>query len=68
MSSIFECERCGNVDNIHATHQNSPGYECSRCKTGSWHGQFTEEPYNFDQHGPALNKADPDTGYNASFS
>lgn len=68
MSNIFECECCGNVDSIHATQQNGPGYECSRCKTGSWHGQFTEEKYSFEIHGPALNKVNPTSGDTISFS
>lgn len=59
MTNIFCCERCGNVDSIHATPQTSVGYECARCKTGDWHGEFPEEKYDFDRHGPALNKADP---------
>lgn len=68
MSNIFKCEQCGNCDSIHATQQNSVGYTCSRCKTGSWHGQFPEERYDFEIHGPALNVADPASGYNTSFS
>lgn len=64
---IFECEKCQNVDNIFATPQTGPGYECHRCKTGSWHGQFPEERYDFNLHGPALNKADPISGDTISF-
>jgi uncharacterized membrane protein YoaT (DUF817 family) len=55
MTDIFKCERCGNADSIHATHQVGPGYECHRCKLGSWHGQFPEEKYDYYTHGPALN-------------
>ncbi|MCY1278101.1 hypothetical protein D9M68_20150 [compost metagenome] len=66
-TDIFECESCGNVDNIHATPQTSVGYTCHRCKTGEWHHAFPEERYSFDLHGPALNKADP-SGLTASFS
>ncbi|MNB58691.1 hypothetical protein D3C87_364070 [compost metagenome] len=62
MTTVFECETCGNVDDIHATQQNSVGYECGRCKHGEWHHQFVEEKYSFDRHGPALNKADPSNG------
>lgn len=65
---IFECESCGNVDSIHATQQTGPGYTCHRCKHGEWHGQFPEERYSFDKHGPALNKVNPEDGFNASFS
>jgi hypothetical protein len=67
MCNTFECERCGNADTITATQQNSIGYECHRCKFGEWHGQFPEEKYDFDRHGPALNKANPDDTY-TSFS
>lgn len=68
MSYIFKCEGCGNADSIHATQQTSCGYNCSRCKTGTWHGQFPEEQYDFNFHGPALNVPDPDSGQQASFS
>jgi hypothetical protein len=67
MTNIFECDKCKNVDNIHATPQTSVGYECHRCKTGEWHHAFPEERYSFDLHGPALNKADP-SGSQVSFS
>lgn len=59
MCHVFECERCGNCDSIHATQTTSAGYLCSRCVTGEWHGQFEECRYDFDKHGPALNKANP---------
>lgn len=59
MSSIFECEQCGNVDDIHATQTTSRGYLCGRCLTGEWHGSFPEERYEFERHGPALNKSNP---------
>lgn len=59
MTTIFECECCGNVDDIHATQQTSVGYKCGRCKDGEWHGQFPEERYDFYKHGPALNKENP---------
>ncbi|MNI50711.1 hypothetical protein D3C76_89520 [compost metagenome] len=62
MCNIFECERCGNVDSINATQQNSVGYECHRCKHGEWHHQFPEERYSFEIHGPALNKSNPSDG------
>lgn len=67
--TVFECERCGNVDSIHSTPQTSVGYECHRCKNGDWHHEFPEERYDFDKHGPALNKINPsnDDGY-PSFS
>ncbi|MNP89022.1 hypothetical protein D3C85_14180 [compost metagenome] len=68
MCSIFECERCQSVDSIFATPQTSLGYECHRCKHGEWHDQFEEERYDFDKHGPALNKVNPDGGFNTSFS
>lgn len=67
MTDTFACEKCGNVDNIHATPQTSVGYECHRCKHGEWHHNFPEERYSFDMHGPALNRADP-AGHQASFS
>lgn len=59
MTTVFECETCGNVDDIHATQQTTVGYECGRCKHGEWHHQFPEERYDFEKHGPALNKSDP---------
>lgn len=68
MCTIFECERCQNVDDIHATQQNSVGYECHRCKHSEWHGQFPEERYDFDRHGPALNKQNPSGDGWPSFS
>lgn len=68
MSAIFKCESCGNADSIYATQQTSVGYTCSRCKDGSWHGQFPEERYDFDIHGPALNVPDPASGHHTSFS
>lgn len=68
MTDIFKCERCGNVDNIHATQQTSIGFECHRCKHGEWHHQFPEEQYSFEKHGPALNVQPPsDCGF-PSFS
>ncbi len=67
MCSVFECERCGNADSIHATPQTGVGYKCHRCLNGTWHDQFPEEPYNFDRHGPALNKVNPDDSF-TSFS
>jgi hypothetical protein len=68
MTDTFRCECCGNADTIHATQQTSAGYTCSRCKTGTWHGQFPEERYDFNFHGPALNVPDPESGQTASFS
>jgi hypothetical protein len=68
MSYIFKCESCGNADSIHATQTTSSGYLCARCKTGTWHGQFPEEQYDFNFHGPALNVADPASGDTVSFS
>lgn len=59
METIFECETCQNVDDINATQQTSCGYTCHRCKTGSWHGLFPEERYDFYKHGAAMNKASP---------
>lgn len=57
--NIFECECCQNVDSIHATQTSGAGYRCHRCVFGTWHHQFPEERYDFDKHGPALNKVNP---------
>ncbi len=59
MCTIFECEQCGNADDIHATNTTERGYLCSRCLHGEWHGSFPEERYEFERHGPALNKNNP---------
>lgn len=69
MCSVFECEMCGSVDSIHSTPQTSAGYKCHRCIHGHWHGEFPEERYDYNLHGPALNKVNPagDDGY-PSFS
>lgn len=59
MCNNFECERCGNIDSIHATQTTGAGYLCHRCLHGEWHHQFPEERYDFDRHGPVLNKPSP---------
>jgi len=59
MSHIFECEQCQCADSIYSTQQTSPGYICHQCKHGEWHNEFARETYDFDRHGPALNKPDP---------
>jgi len=66
---VFECECCSNCDSIHSTPQTSPGYKCHRCVTGDWHHEFPEESYDYNKHGPALNKINPagDDGF-PSFS
>jgi len=67
MCTTFECEKCQNVDSIHATQTTSAGYLCHRCLHGEWHHQFPEERYEFEKHGPALNKSNPSGDY-TSFS
>lgn len=64
---VFECENCQTADSIQATQQLSPGYKCSECVTGTWHGLFEQERYSFEIHGPALNKSNP-LGVFISFS
>lgn len=68
MSDVFECETCGNADTIVATPQTFYGYTCYRCLHGSWHGFFEERQYSFEEHGPALNKVNPEGGFHTSFS
>lgn len=64
---VFECESCGTADTITATPQTGVGYRCHECLNGEWHHEFSKETYDFDKHGPALNKVNPDDGF-TSFS
>ncbi len=64
MTDLFVCECCGCVDSIHATQQLTPGFKCSECATGSWHGQFPKEQYDPEEHLDVLNR----TGHGTSFS
>lgn len=44
---MFICYKCGNIDNIFTTKQETVGgLECWRCKHGDWHGYFEERKFD----------------------
>lgn len=55
----FVCDHCGNVDDLHYTHQSGGnGFECHRCKFGTWHGYFSEDKYD-EVHHVCTNRVNP---------
>lgn len=64
MTDLFVCEECGAIDSVHATQQLTPGFKCSECATGNWHGQFQKEIWTADNPTPVINRV----GNNTSFS
>lgn len=57
MTTTFVCDTCGTIDDITATPQDEPGWRCSYCKTGHWHGFFAQEQWSQDNPEPMLNRA-----------
>lgn len=53
MSNMFVCTKCGNVDSIFTTRQETEGgLECKRCKDGDWHDMFEERKYDTNEDNP----------------